>query len=127
MYKDNKVEGGYRQVVGGCSSNIVGLSNMISEVLESVASAIDNLYAVISSEDMLARINDANMKIENMTREKNKEVKNENVPKVKIVAEILDDILDQILDTKSSEGGHPQIWNVRKRGHFGIGGKNMPY
>ena len=103
-------------MVGGCSSNIVGLSNMISEVLESVASAIDNPYAVISSEDMLARINDANMKIENMTREKNKEVKNENVPKVKIVAEILDDILDQILDTKSSEGGAPPNLECKEEG-----------
>ena len=53
MYKDHKVEGGYRQVVGGCSSNTVGLSNMISEVLESIAASIENPYAVISSEDML--------------------------------------------------------------------------
>jgi len=60
MYKDHKSEGGYRPVVGGCSSNTLGLSNLISELLECVATAKENSYSVISSEDMLARISDMN-------------------------------------------------------------------
>ena len=72
MFKDHKSKGGYRQVVGGCSSNTLGLSNMISEVLESVAAAIKDPYQVISSEDLLARISDTNEEIKNMTIEFNK-------------------------------------------------------
>ena len=72
MFKDHKSEGGYRQVVGGCSSNTLRLSNLISEVIESVASAIENSYQVIGSEDLLARISDTNDEIKNMTIELNK-------------------------------------------------------
>ena len=64
MYKDHKAEGGFRQVVGGCSSNTLGLSNLLSEVLESLASSRKDPYEVISTEDMLARIDDANEKIQ---------------------------------------------------------------
>ena len=32
MYKDHKVEGGYRPVVGGCNSDTLGLSNTLSEI-----------------------------------------------------------------------------------------------
>ena len=77
MYKDHKMEGGYRQVVGGCNSNTLGLSNMISEVLESVAVAINSPYAVISSEDMLARVSETNLKLEKLTAVKNDKLKDE--------------------------------------------------
>ena len=71
MYKDHKAEGGYRQVVGGCNSNTLGLSNMLSDVLESVAGAITHPYAVISSEDMLARVEEANKKIHTLMNKNN--------------------------------------------------------
>ena len=71
MFKDHKAEGGFRQVVGGCSSNTLGLSNMLSEVLESVASSRRNPYEVISSEDLLARVENANDKISNLMEENN--------------------------------------------------------
>ena len=37
LYKDHKIEGGYRPVVGGCNSDTLGLSNILSEAVESVA------------------------------------------------------------------------------------------
>ena len=33
MYKDHKAEGGLRPVVGGCSSDTLGLSNTLSELV----------------------------------------------------------------------------------------------
>ena len=56
MFKDHKEEGGWRPVVSGCSSNTLGLSNLLSEVVESICSAVPNPYEVISSTDMLSRI-----------------------------------------------------------------------
>ena len=35
MFKDHKIEGGYRPVVGGCSSDTLGLSNTLSEIVAS--------------------------------------------------------------------------------------------
>ena len=55
LYKDHKAEPGKtRPVVTGCSSDTLGLSNSVSDVLESVANSEDEPYEVISSEDMLA-------------------------------------------------------------------------
>ena len=55
LYKDHKQEPGKtRPVVTGCSSNTLGLSNGVSDVLESVANSEEEPYEVISSEDMLA-------------------------------------------------------------------------
>ena len=70
MYKDHKVEGGYRPVVGGCNSDTLGLSNTLSEVVEAVAMSIEEPYEVVSSEDMLSRIYECNEKIENMRKNK---------------------------------------------------------
>ena len=70
MYKDHKVEGGYRPVVGGCNSDSLGLSNILSEVIESVGNSIENPFEVISSEDMLSRIVESNKKLEVMKAEK---------------------------------------------------------
>ena len=60
MFKDHKIGGGYRPVVGGCSSDTLGLSNTLSEVVESVAKAVETPFEVISSEDMLSRIYEFN-------------------------------------------------------------------
>ena len=60
MFKDHKIGGGYRPVVGGCSSDTLGLSNTLSEVVESVAKAVESPFEVISSEGMLSRIYEFN-------------------------------------------------------------------
>ena len=63
MYKDHKVEGGWRPVVGGCNSDTLGLSNTLSELVESVCISIESPYEVISCEDMLSRISVCNERI----------------------------------------------------------------
>ena len=63
MFKDHKVKGGYRPVVGGCSSDTLGLSNTLSEIIESVANAVNEPFEVISSEDMLSRVAGCNEKL----------------------------------------------------------------
>ena len=73
MYKDHKVEGGYRPVVGGCNSDSLGLSNILSEVVEAVANSIENPFGVISSEDMLSRVLECNRKIDEMQTAKGPE------------------------------------------------------
>ena len=60
MYKDHKCGGGWRPVVSGCSSGTLGLSNLISEVVESLCVSVKNPYEVISSTDMLSRIENFN-------------------------------------------------------------------
>ena len=70
MYKDHKIGGGWRPVVGGCSSDTLGLSNTLSEVVESVAMAIKDPYEVISTEDMLSRVQDCNVKIAELRKTK---------------------------------------------------------
>ena len=57
-------------MVGGCSSDTLGLSNTLSEVVESVAMAVSNPYEVISSEDMLSRIHSCNSKIAELRKVK---------------------------------------------------------
>ena len=64
MYKDHKKEGGYRPVVSGCTSNTLGLSNMLSDVVESLCLSMKNPFEIISSEDLLARIDKFNKEIE---------------------------------------------------------------
>ena len=64
MFKDNKVEGGYRPVVSGCNSDTLALSNTLSEVVEAVCMAIDEPYEVISSEDLLSRVYKCNNQLE---------------------------------------------------------------
>ena len=59
--------------MGVCSSDTLGLSNTLSEVVESVAMAVSDPYEVISSEDMLARIQSCNREI-NKLRDENKKV-----------------------------------------------------
>ena len=113
MYKDHKSEGGWRQVVGGCSSNTLGLSNMISELLEAVTAAKENPYSVISSEDLLARISDTNELLADRMKANNKNPPKSVLDKVTIegvdlpyqnldgkviIGEILSEILDELMD-----------------------------
>ena len=79
MYKDHKTEGGYRPVVSGCNSDTLGLSNTLSEVVEAVCMAVDNPYEVISSEDMLSRIEECNKEIEKLVDEKDDNLYLENL------------------------------------------------
>ena len=60
MYKDHKNGGGWRPVVSGCSSGTLGLSNLISEIVESLSISVKNPFEVISSCDMLARVEEFN-------------------------------------------------------------------
>ena len=60
MYKDHKVCGGWRPVVLGCLSGTVGLSDLISEVVESLFVSVNKPYEVIFSADMLSRIEQFN-------------------------------------------------------------------
>ena len=62
MYKDHKKEGGWRPVMAGCNSNTLGLSNLLSDMIEAVCGSIINPYEVISSDDMLSRVESFNKK-----------------------------------------------------------------
>ena len=55
LYKDHKKEADKtRPLVTGCTSNTLGMSNNVSDLLEAVANSEPDPYEVISSEDMLA-------------------------------------------------------------------------
>ena len=69
VHKDHKVEGGYRPVVGVVNSYSLGLSNTLSDLVESVCMAIESPYKVISSEDMLSRISNCNKKLQELEAE----------------------------------------------------------
>ena len=56
LFKDHKQGNKTRPVASGNESYNLGLSNGVSDFLESVAKAKSKPYAVISAEDMLARI-----------------------------------------------------------------------
>ena len=64
LLKDHKAVLDSRGVVSACNSNTVGLSNIMSEIIESVANAVKNPTEVISSEDMLARIAQCNKELQ---------------------------------------------------------------
>ena len=63
MFKDHKPGKKTRPTATGHSSNSLGLSNAIAEVLEAVANFQTRRYNTISSEDMLARIREYNKSI----------------------------------------------------------------
>ena len=63
MYKDHKAGNKTRPTATGCTSNTLGLSNAVAELLESISNADPNRYNCISSEDMLARIHKSSKKI----------------------------------------------------------------
>jgi hypothetical protein len=64
LLKDHKKELKTRQVVSGNESNTVGLSNIMSDLVESLANAIENPGEVISSEDLLSKIHECNLVLE---------------------------------------------------------------
>ena len=66
LYKNPKVEGGFRPVVSGCSSDTLRLSNTLSEIVESICMRVENTYEVISSEYMLSRIHGCNENIKKL-------------------------------------------------------------
>ena len=70
LLKDHKKEEAWRPVVSGCSSNTLGLSNLLSDVVESVANATEDPFEVISSEDLLSRVENFNKKLEELRLEK---------------------------------------------------------
>ena len=63
MYKDHKAGDKTRPTATGHSSNSLGLSNAVSEVLEAVSNSENKRYNTISSEDMLARVTEYNKKV----------------------------------------------------------------
>ena len=60
MYKDHKKGDKTRPTATGHSSDSLGLSNSVAEVLEAVANSEKDRYNTISSEDMLYRIHQYN-------------------------------------------------------------------
>ena len=69
MFKDHKPGTKTRPTATGHSSNSLGLSNAVAEILESVANSEQKRYNTISSEDMLSRIHEYNKKV--LTRNSN--------------------------------------------------------
>jgi vacuolar-type H+-ATPase subunit H len=64
VVKDHKkTPGESRPIVTGCSGNTRGLSNSVSNFLESIANTIENQFECISSEDMLANTKKANKEV----------------------------------------------------------------
>ena len=61
LFKDHKKTESWRPVVAGCSSNTLGLSNILSDIVESICGSVNNPYEVISSEDLLSRCESFNV------------------------------------------------------------------
>ena len=70
LLKDHKETLSTRPVVSGCDSNTLGLSNMVAELLEAICNSMESPYEVISTEDMLSRIEEANKEILQLRQEK---------------------------------------------------------
>ena len=70
LLKDHKKELKTRQVVSGNESNTVGLSNIMSDLVESLANAVENPSEVISTEDLLSKIHDCNLELERRRKER---------------------------------------------------------
>ena len=70
IFKDHKEKESWRPVVSGCTSNTLGISNFLSDIVESVCTAVKDPYEVISSEDLLYRVEKFNKEIEKERAEK---------------------------------------------------------
>ena len=68
-YKDHKPGKKTRPTATGNSSNKLGLSCAVAEVLEAVAATEPNRYNTISSEDMMARIKTYNTRVVNTSND----------------------------------------------------------
>ena len=64
MFKDHKKEVKFRDVASGSTSNTLGLSNVISELVEAISASASENYEVISGEDMIANIEKVNTEFE---------------------------------------------------------------
>ena len=71
MYKDHKMGEKTRPTATGCTSNTLGLSNFVAEILESVSNSEKDRYNTISSEDMLARFHNTNENIQEINQSRN--------------------------------------------------------
>ena len=60
LFKDHKKTESWRPVVSGCSSNTLGLSNILSDIVESLCGSMNDPLEVISSEDLLSRVENFN-------------------------------------------------------------------
>ena len=60
LFKDHKEKESWRPVVSGFNSNTLGLSNLLSDVVESICLSVKNPYEVISGEDLLSRVESFN-------------------------------------------------------------------
>ena len=81
LFKDHKQGNKTRPVASGNESYNLGLSNSISELMESVARAKKHPYSVISSEDLLARVTGYNNNNSSGESKKSEEAELENVSK----------------------------------------------
>ena len=70
LLKDHKKELKTRQVVSGNESNTVGLSNIMSDLVESIANAVENSNETISTEDLLSKIVECNKALEKRRAER---------------------------------------------------------
>ena len=52
--------------MSGYDSHTLGLSNIVSDLLEAVCKSVEDPFEVISTEDMLARIKECNEKVKEM-------------------------------------------------------------
>ena len=80
LYKDHKAGNKTRPVASGNTSYNLGLSNGISELLESVAKARQSPYSVISAEDMLARITRYNSRYRSTVHAEEESITTSTVP-----------------------------------------------
>ena len=70
MHKDHKIEPEKgRAVATATSSNTTGLSNAVSDYIESLANSIEDPTEVISTEDMLFRVGEHNEEVLKMKNE----------------------------------------------------------
>ena len=85
--KDHKKTLDTRAVVSACDSYTVGLSNILSDFIESVANAVNEPCEVISSEDMLSRIHRCNKDLETLRKQRleNGETLSEDEEKIFII------------------------------------------
>ena len=78
LYKDHKaLPKKTRQLVTGNSSDTLGLSNTLSEIIEAVANNSKNAHEVVSTEDLLAKTKIFNKKSEQRMQawERNRKIK----------------------------------------------------
>ena len=116
MYKDHKIGDKTRPTATGCSSNTLGLSNAVAEILESVSNAEPKRYNCISSEDLLARIHSCNNKIRARNKLRIEAVVRKLQCKHCKIMEMVDCINTELhdwdtLQNPATSQGVPEPWN----------------